>query len=168
MTLKVGSELVKLNWYVYLLRESDTGKIRYIGKTLTPCARYYQHLQSAEPSVASKVRRWSYEVQARGATIHMRILAVCESDSEACGIEHALITGGEFQELVNSVGIDPPGVHAPKPAPKPLPPAPAKPELPGAGTGLTIAERVRLATAQANYQAWLATQGLQPPASSGA
>jgi hypothetical protein len=129
---QIGDTLVKLTFYVYGLIESDTGALRYVGKTFSPESRFRQHLNS-DGSRASAVRTWISSVLERGAEIHMRILAVCDYEDESLSIEHKLITS--LPNLINSAIVMIPRV----------PERPSKaawrapPELPA---GATMSERV--------------------------
>lgn len=107
MTLQVGSVLLGDSWFVYGLFETDSGATRYIGKTHHPYVRYYTHMSLTPGVRASFVRDWVASVKARGAQVGLRILAVCETNEEACHVEMALISQMK-DSLVNTCAVNKP------------------------------------------------------------
>ncbi len=145
MTLQVGSVLLGDSWFVYGLFETDSGATRYIGKTHHPYLRYYTHMGLAPGVRTSSVRDWVASVKARGAEVGLKILAVCETNEEACHVEMALISQMKDSLVNKPAAPAAPHPHRsakPKKPPEPLkePPAP----LPGASITQKVAYRVAL------------------------
>lgn len=67
-------------WSVYLLVESDTGEVRYVGKTMRPQARLYCHMHSVR---GDHMRAWIAELKARGARAEMLVLRQTPHEWEA-------------------------------------------------------------------------------------
>lgn len=128
--------------YVYCLFETDTQEFRYIGKTGDPLMRYRAHSGSREGYRTKKIAQWFDEVRARGADVHMQIIAVCNSDKEACDLEwhyiKGLSPGGRLLNAPHVPNYSPRGKrseHVKKPRvyyrkPKVLPPLEPVPEGP--------------------------------------
>lgn len=72
-------------WRVYLLAESDTGEVRYVGKTMCPDARLAAH---RSPGPVAPLRPWVMELRARGATVEMVIIHETKSQAQADIWEH--------------------------------------------------------------------------------
>lgn len=88
-------------WYVYTLEESNTGNVRYVGKTYNPRLRLMSHLTDKHAS--RPFRAWRIELKSASARPVMRIESVHETEAEALVAEELSIQrhllGGD--DLIN-------------------------------------------------------------------
>lgn len=72
--------------YIYHLIESDTGLVRYVGKTVDPAHRLQSHRNGYTSNL--HMRRWAAKMRREGRAIDMRIIRECpEWDWERAEIE---------------------------------------------------------------------------------
>lgn len=100
---------------IYALHASDSPEFRYIGQTGSPGQRLWAHLNGKS---ASQITEWVREVESRGATVEMVVLAIVPW-KHAKAVEADYIEKHRFG-LLNTLA---PG-HAPSSGRRVLGPAP--------------------------------------------
>lgn len=83
-------------FWIYLLVESDTGEVKYVGQTTNPRTRLLQHRGNALASM--RLQRWKRDLRLRRATPVMIVVR------EVVGQLAADIA--EVEELAKRVGLD--------------------------------------------------------------
>lgn len=99
--------------YVYVLYDVSTGQVGYVGKTIDPTVRLYQHRldyrqggrhangAGRESDPESNRMLWMAAVEARGGAWDMKVLGAFPTDDIATVVEFALINRYELHNTVH-------------------------------------------------------------------
>lgn len=88
--------------YIYVLSESDTGRIRYVGSTVDPEGRLKGHLSSP---TSVTMAEWIGSVLVRGAVVDMRVIDTVDPARDAAAIERRWIRRvGRRLPILNGTG----------------------------------------------------------------
>ena len=83
--------------FVYLLKEPDTGEVRYVGITKNPLRRYQQHIERQRHRTGVLVGNWILDLQQSGKAPKMQVLTAFPTREKACIMEAQVIA--EFKKL---------------------------------------------------------------------
>lgn len=110
--------------HIYILLEDWSDEARYVGQTIRPKRRSWEHLRDIplERDESSLKRAWINDARGRGSTIRMKIIETCTrekaNEREAYWIEYYRVAG---HRLTNGTETGRPGVRL-APAMAPLTP----------------------------------------------
>ncbi len=81
----------KETYSIYALCEPDTGEARYIGLTVSPKDRYYQHMGKCPTKGSTACNQWIRGLVAQGKKPRMLILQEVTDYAEAKRLEYAWV-----------------------------------------------------------------------------
>lgn len=87
---------------IYLLVESDTGEVRYVGRSATPEVRLVHHRANGTPAV----RAWVATLRQRSASVVLQIAAIVQPGDDSAIAEKLMIGQhiGRGARLLNVIG----------------------------------------------------------------